>query len=164
MKKDFLDELIEALHAEEKKVTLAAPIAPHKVIGVFASVAKAHELTWEEKRAIAETAMSLDGITPDEAELLRELDASHDPSAPDTRRDFMDVLMEELQKLKDEQKKVTVSAPIPPHKVLGIVGRVAKKHEMTAEERTAFVTAVAALDGDISPDELRVIQAMEKAE
>ena len=161
MKKDFLDELMEALQTEQKKVSISAPIAPHKVIGVFANVAKEHELTWEEKRAIAETAMALDGITPDEAELLHDLDASHDSSGSDTRKEFMDVLLEELQKLKDEQKKVTITAPVAPHKVLGVIGRVIKNHELTDDERNAIVTAVAAMDGDISPAELREIKAME---
>ena len=77
MKKDFLDELMEELQKlkdEQKKVTISAPVAPHKVISAFTRVAKNHELTYEEKRSFAEFAMSLDGITPQEAEILRDLD------------------------------------------------------------------------------------------
>jgi len=77
MKKDFLDELMEELQKlkdAQKKVTISAPVAPHKVISTFTRVAKNHELTYEEKRAFVEAAMSLDGITPQEAEILQELD------------------------------------------------------------------------------------------
>lgn len=84
MKKDFLDELMEELQKlkdEQKKITISAPVAPHKIIGVIGSVARNHELTFEEKRAIAEVAMSLDGITPQEAAILRDLDKLKDREA-----------------------------------------------------------------------------------
>lgn len=78
MKKDFLEELMEELtklHEENKVSGLQPDIARGKTIEAFLRVAKHHELTFEEKKAIASAAMSLDGITPDEAATLRNLDS-----------------------------------------------------------------------------------------
>lgn len=75
MKKDFLDELMEALQGlkeEQKTITITAPVAPHKVIRTITEVVKKHELTFEEKKAFTEAMMALDGITHQEAEILRD--------------------------------------------------------------------------------------------
>lgn len=78
MQKDFLDELMEELaklHEEKKVSGLASDIARGKTIETFLKVAANHKLTFEEKRTIAEVVMSFDGITPDEAAILRDLDS-----------------------------------------------------------------------------------------
>jgi len=77
MKKDFLDELMEELaklHEEKKVSGLAPDLARGKTIDTFLKVATNHKLTFEEKRTIAEVVMSFDGITPEEAVILRDLD------------------------------------------------------------------------------------------
>lgn len=77
MKQDFLDELMEALQAlkeEQKTLVLPAPVPPHKVIRTIQNVAKNHELTFEEKRTMATMAMAMDGLTAEEAEILRRLE------------------------------------------------------------------------------------------
>ena len=71
MKKDFLDALIEqleALKAEDNQPNVG------KVVALVIHTAVNQKLTFDVKRDILEALMSLDGITPDEAELLRDLD------------------------------------------------------------------------------------------
>ena len=71
MKKDFLDTLIEqleALKAEDNQPNVG------KVVALVIHTAVNQKLTFDVKRDILEALMSLDGITPDEAELLRDLD------------------------------------------------------------------------------------------
>lgn len=75
MKKDFLEELIEELeklHEERKVSGLAPELARGKTIEAFLRVAKNHHLTLEEKQTIAQTAMAMDGITTEEAAILRK--------------------------------------------------------------------------------------------
>lgn len=72
MKKDFLDELIEqleALKAEGNQPNVG------KVVALVIHTAVNQKLTFDVKKDILEALMSLDGITPDEAELLRDLDS-----------------------------------------------------------------------------------------
>lgn len=69
MKKNFLDELIEELQklkAEQETASVG------KVISVVLKTAAGGQLTYEQKRVIAQAAMSLDGLTPEEAEILRD--------------------------------------------------------------------------------------------
>ena len=74
------------------------------------------------------------------------------------KKDLLDELMEQLQKLKDEQKKITIPAPIAPHKVFDVITQVVKNHEMTEEERKTFIAAVAMMDGDISAAEMNELR------
>ena len=78
------------------------------------------------------------------------------------KKDFLDEVMEELQKLKDEQKKVTITAPVAPHKVLKAISQVAKNHEFTLEEKKTFITMAAMLDGTLSPAEMAELQKLDK--
>lgn len=81
MKQDLVDELLDALQhlkGEQKTLTLSAPIPPHKVISTINSVISKHELTFEEKRTLAASAMALDGLTAEEVRILRGL-TSDDP-------------------------------------------------------------------------------------
>lgn len=86
MAKDFLDKLMEELaklHEEKKVSGLAPDIARGKTIETFLRVVKEHELTFDEKKAIAEVLIAVDGITPEEAEVLRDLDAARKNEIPD---------------------------------------------------------------------------------
>ena len=72
MKNIFLDALIgqlESMKNEGEKPSVG------KVISVVIRTAVDQKLTYDVKRDILEYLMALDGITPDEAELLRDLDA-----------------------------------------------------------------------------------------
>ena len=74
MKNNFLDALIEqleALKAENEQPNVS------KVINLVLRTAADHKLSFDTKRSSLETMMALDGISPDEAELLRELDESN---------------------------------------------------------------------------------------
>ena len=74
MKNNFLDALIEqleALKAENEQPNVS------KVINLVLRTAADHKLSFDTKRSILEAMMALDGISPDEAELLRELDESN---------------------------------------------------------------------------------------
>ena len=60
---------------EEKRIS-SRKTRVGKVISVVIRTAVDQKLTYDVKRDILECLMALDGITPDEAELLRDLDAS----------------------------------------------------------------------------------------
>jgi len=71
MKNTFLDALIEqleALKAEDAQPSVS------KVIQLVLHTAADQKLSFETKRSILEAIMSADGISPDEAELLRDLE------------------------------------------------------------------------------------------
>lgn len=55
------------------------------------------------------------------------------------KKDFLDEVMEELQKLKEQSKKITISAPVAPHEVLKAIGKVAKNYEFSADELGAMM-------------------------
>lgn len=76
MKKDFLDELTEALeklHEERKVSGLNPDLGRGRTMAAFLDVCKNHKFTIEEKNAFAAAIMALDGITPEEAETLNNL-------------------------------------------------------------------------------------------
>ena len=50
------------------------------------------------------------------------------------KKDFLNELIDELIELRDNQKKITISAPPSPAAVLKTVAMVAKSHEVTAED------------------------------
>ena len=54
------------------------------------------------------------------------------------QKDFLDELMEELQKLKENKKETVIPVPPAPHEVFGTIVEVAKKHNITADEMRAF--------------------------
>ena len=73
MKNNFLDALIEqleALKAENEQPSVS------KVIALVVRTAADQKLSFDTKRDLLECLMAVDGITPDEAKLLRELDES----------------------------------------------------------------------------------------
>jgi len=73
MKNNFLDALIEQLEALKAK-----DVQPSvsKVIALVVRTAADQKLSFDTKRDLLECLMAVDGITPDEAKLLRELDES----------------------------------------------------------------------------------------
>lgn len=73
------------------------------------------------------------------------------------KKDLLDELMEALQKLKGEQKTITVSVPVAPGKVLGVIREVAKNHELTQEEKKALAAAAAAMDGDVTAADMEAL-------
>lgn len=73
------------------------------------------------------------------------------------KKDLLDELMEALQKLKEEQKTITVSVPVAPGKVLGVIREVAKNHELTQEEKKALAAAAAAMDGDVTAADMEAL-------
>lgn len=79
------------------------------------------------------------------------------------KKDFLDELMEELQKLKEDQKSITITAPVAPHKVFGVIHNVAKNHELTLEEKKELAAVAAAMDGDVTPEELETLNDLYKA-
>lgn len=72
-------------------------------------------------------------------------------------KEFLDELMDELQKLKDEQKAITIPAPVAPHKVIKVIADVAKHHELSEEEKKSLACAAAAMDGDVSASDLEAL-------
>ena len=71
MKNTFLEALIaklEIMKAEAEEPSVG------KVIATVVHTAVEQKLTYDVKRDILECLMALDGITPDEAELLKDLD------------------------------------------------------------------------------------------
>ena len=73
MKNNFLDALIaklEAMKAEGEQPSVG------KVVATVVHTAVDQKLTYDVKRDILECLMALDGITPDEAQLLKDMDES----------------------------------------------------------------------------------------
>lgn len=71
MKNEFLDKLIENLEAMKRE---GERPSVGKVIAMVIHTAVDQKLTFEVKKDILTVLMSLDGITPDEADLIRQLE------------------------------------------------------------------------------------------
>ena len=78
MKNNFLDALIGQLESMKNE---GEQPSVGKVISVVIRTAVDQKLTYDVKRDILECLMALDGITPDEAELLRDLDNAKENKA-----------------------------------------------------------------------------------
>ncbi len=77
------------------------------------------------------------------------------------QKDFLDELMEELAKLHEEKKVSGLAPDIARGRTIEAFLRVAKNHKLTPAEKKAFVTAAAAIDGDITLSEAELINAMD---
>jgi len=77
------------------------------------------------------------------------------------QKDFLDELMEELAKLHEEKKVSGLAPDIARGRTIEAFLRVAKNHKLTPAEKKAFVTAAAAIDGDITLSEAEMINAMD---
>ena len=77
------------------------------------------------------------------------------------QKDFLDELMEELAKLHEEKKVSGLAPDLARGKTIEAFLRVAKNHKLTPAEKKAFVTAAAAIDGDITLSEAELINAMD---
>lgn len=77
------------------------------------------------------------------------------------QKDFLDELMEELAKLHEEKKVSGLAPDIARGRTIEAFLRVAKNHKLTPAEKKAFVTAAAAIDGDITHSEAELINAMD---
>jgi len=77
------------------------------------------------------------------------------------QKDFLDELMEELAKLHEEKKVSGLAPDIARGKTIEAFLRVAKNHKLSPAEKKAFVTAAAAIDGDITLSEAELINAMD---
>jgi len=65
------------------------------------------------------------------------------------KKDFLTELIDELTLLRDEQKKITIPAPPSPAAVMKVFGRVAKEHEVTAEDIETMMALRSVLPGDL---------------
>ena len=77
------------------------------------------------------------------------------------QKDFLDELMEELAKLHEEKKVSGLAPDIARGRTIEAFLRVAKNHKLSPAEKKAFVTAAAAIDGDITLSEAEMINAMD---
>lgn len=77
------------------------------------------------------------------------------------QKDFLDELMEELAKLHEEKKVSGLAPDIARGRTIEAFLRVAKNHKLTPAEKKAFVTAAAAIDGDITLSEAEMINALD---
>jgi len=64
------------------------------------------------------------------------------------KKDFLTELIDELTLLRDEQKKITIPAPPSPAAVMKVIGRVAKEHEVTAEDIETMMALRSVLPGN----------------
>lgn len=55
------------------------------------------------------------------------------------KKDFLDEVMEALQKLKEQSKEIIITVPVAPHEVLKTIGQVAKNYEFSADELGAMM-------------------------
>ena len=80
------------------------------------------------------------------------------------QKDFLDELMEELAKLHEEKKVSGLAPDIARGRTIEAFLRVAKNHKLSPAEKKAFVTAAAAIDGDITLSEAEMINAMDSVD
>ncbi len=71
--KNYLEVVIERLEALKNEQGQASPA---QIMGVVVKSAVDHKLTFDVKKDMLQAILSVDGITPDEAELLRDLEAT----------------------------------------------------------------------------------------
>lgn len=72
------------------------------------------------------------------------------------QKDFLDELMEELQKLKENKKETVIPVPPAPHEVFGTIVEVARKHNITADEMRVLLAL-----RSVTKAELETIQQLE---
>lgn len=72
------------------------------------------------------------------------------------QKDFLDELMEELQKLKENKKETVIPVPPAPHEVFGTIVDVARKHNITADEMRVLLAL-----RSVTKAELETIQQLE---
>lgn len=73
MKRDFIDELIDALielKNSKKKISISIPPAPHEVFDVIVQVAKRHQITADEMKML----FGFRDLGKSERELLEDLE------------------------------------------------------------------------------------------
>ena len=75
------------------------------------------------------------------------------------KKDFLDELMEELQKLKDQAKEITIPVPVAPHEVFRAIERVAKNHNLSANELESMMGL-----RDVTKADLDLIRDIKAAE
>jgi len=83
------------------------------------------------------------------------------------KKDFLTALIEELSKLRDEQKAITILAPPSPADVLGVISRVAKEHEVSADDMIAVLSIRSVLPGDsgnITAKDIELLQNLKASE
>lgn len=83
------------------------------------------------------------------------------------KKDFLTALIEELSKLRDEQKTITIPAPPSPADVLKVISRVAEEHEVSADEMMAALSIRSVLSGDsgnITAKDLELLQDLKSNE
>ena len=71
---------------------------------------------------------------------------------------FLDELIEALLQLKEQKKEAKLPVPPTPHEVLKTVAKVAKSHNITAEELSSFL----GLRG-VSPADLQAVQDLKNS-
>ena len=83
------------------------------------------------------------------------------------KKDFLTALIEELSKLRDEQKTITIPAPPSPVDVLKVISRVAKEHEVSADDMMTALSIRSMLPGDsgnVTAKDLELLQDLKSSE
>lgn len=83
------------------------------------------------------------------------------------KKDFLTALIEELTKLRDEQKTITISVPPSPADVLKVISSVAKEHEVSADEMMAALSIRSVFSGDsgnITAKDMELLQNLKDSE
>ena len=82
----------------------------------------------------------------------------------DTKKDFLGELIDALTELRDEQKKITIPAPPTPADVLKVVGNIAKKHEVTADDLEVAMALRSVVSGNVTASDMRLLQDLKETE
>jgi len=83
------------------------------------------------------------------------------------KKDFLTALIEELSKLRDEQKTITIPAPPSPVDVLKVINRVAREHEVSADDMMTALSIRSMLPGDsgnVTAKDLELLQDLKSSE
>ena len=79
------------------------------------------------------------------------------------KKNLLDEMIDELNKLRDEQKTINIPVPAKPEDVFKVISRVAKEHEVTEED---LIVTMALRSGsstsDVSIAEMQTYEELKK--
>lgn len=80
------------------------------------------------------------------------------------KKDLLTEMIDELNKLRDEQKTVNIPVPPKPEEIFKVIGRVAKEHEVTSEDMLVAMSMRHPVSGDISVAEINAFEDLKNQE
>ena len=80
------------------------------------------------------------------------------------KQDYLEELIEELTKLKNEQENISLPKPPSPISILKVIDTVTQKHKINSDELSAALALRNISSGGISLTEIEYLKELEKTE